>query len=383
MTTIQHEITLDYYDGPVVFEGRDRIGGNYVAVLGGGNEVNPVYAVVGVSPESLYAFRNGEVDLRALMLEAGSKEWFLTTPGDVVGEFDLELQRTQLEKSDYLPNHGYLLDPATSSDIVVLDAAQRRENLVIELKAEPPESRSGNRIHLDSLVQLLVLMQKLVGHAYRSVQKERGKRILTGSRWDEAVRMDVVVPAIPGSFCMLLEARSKYHDTEECALASSLQYIDALFESSNSKKTTSAANHFLQSSGHLASTYFKLLNFLAKEKVGFHYTWADPSSSKARQSSMTAKRALRLSNSLLESKKPESTHVTLTGRLVQADLKSGTWRLESGNNPHRGKVTADRSTLNGLKVGKMYRFDCIEDIVVSAKTGREVRTLKLVKAKPA
>ena len=377
MRTIRHSATLDYYDGPVLFEGRDRIGGNYVAVLGGSNDVDPVYAVVGVSPDKLYEFRNGKVDLRSLMIEAGSEEWFLATQNRVSGDFELEPQRSKLAASDYLPGFGYTLDPATSSDVAVLDAARRRDNLVIELKAEPPESTDDHRIRLNNLVQLLELMQKLIGHAYNATQKDRGRRQTGGLLGNEALRMDVVVPAMPGSFCMLLEGVKQSHDSKESELALSLRRVDSLFEGIGSSKPKSMIELLSHERGHLASTYMKLLEFLAKEKVGFHYTWAEPSFSCARQRSITAANARRISNSIAKSIEHESKIVTLVGRLVKADLKSGAWGLESGGRLYSGKLTHNRRLIDGLVVGRRYLFTCVEHIEVAPATSKEVHRMDL------
>ena len=38
MSEIRYLRTLDYYDGPQVFEARDAIGGHYIAILGPGDE---------------------------------------------------------------------------------------------------------------------------------------------------------------------------------------------------------------------------------------------------------------------------------------------------------------------------------------------------------
>lgn len=377
MTTIQHAVTLDYYDGPIVFEGRDRIGGHYLAVAADSRDGDPVFAVVGVSPERVYQFRNGMVDLRAVMLEAGSEEWFLATQNRATEDFNLEPQRTELAASAYLPDSGFRLDPAASSDVAVLDAAQRRDNLVIELKAEPPESEDGNRIHLDSLVQLLDLMQRLVGHAYRAARREAPGGWNAPPRVDEAVRMDVVVPAMAGSFCMLLEAGSETYDFGESELSRGLRRLDALFENAGSRNSRRTVAHVRDTGGHLAGTYVKLLNFLSDESVGFHYTWAEPSFSRARQRSISAADARRLSRRMAELVEHDSEEVTLVGRLVKADLKTGAWRLESDEKAYTGNVAGDRSMLDGLIVGRRYRFWCTEDIETAQATGREARKLFL------
>lgn len=377
MKTIHQAVTLDYYDGPILFEARDRIGGNYLAVAGDGAGGDPVYAVVGISPERLHDFRNGMVDLHDVMLEEGSEEWFLATPNWATDDFQLEPQDQQLAESGYLPAKGYRLDPAVSSNVAVLDAAQRRDNLVIELKAEPRESENGHRIHLSSLMELLNLMQKLVGHAYRAARRESHDRSYTAMPVEEAVLMDVVVPAMAGSFCMLLEAGSGTHDAGERELAQGLRRVDLLFEHAGSKVVRQSVSHLKETGGHLAATYVKLLNFLAKEEVGFHYTWAEPNFSCARRQSISAARARRLSRRFAELVERESDEVTLVGRLVKADLKTGQWRLESRERAYIGNVAGDCSQLDGLVVGRRYRFWCTKVVEKKGATGKKARRLYL------
>lgn len=376
MKMIHHVATLDYYDGPILFEARDRIGGHYLALAADTRDGDPAYAVVGVSPERLSEFRGGLVDLRDVMLEAGSEEWYVALPSPTTEGFDLELQATELAASDYLPNSGYTLNAAATSDMAVLDAARRRDNLVIELKAEPPEAREGHRMHVRSLVQLLDLMQKLVNHAYRAARRELPSGWRSTVSVEEAVLMDVVVPAMPGSFCMLLEAGNRRDKLSENELSQGLRRVDALFEHATTRNATPAVAFLRDTGGRLASTYLKLLNFLAEERVGFHYTWAEPSFSRARQHSISAARARRLSRHIEEMVEFDIEEVSLEGRLVKADLKTGSWRLESGRRIHKGTVD-DGSLLSGLVVGQRYRFSCIAKIERGEATGKEVWTLQL------
>ncbi len=378
MRTIQHTVTLDYYDGPIVFEGRDRIGGIYIAVAGPDHGINPVYAVVGVSPENLYDFRNGKVDLRTLMLKAGSEEWFLASPNDSTEEFSLEPQFSELDASEYLPGSGYKLDSGISSDVAVLDAAQRRQSLVIELKVEPPESENDHRIQLASLVQLLDLTRKLVSHACKAARIEANTIRNSKTRSVKAPALDVVVPTLPGSFCMLLEERSEGQNSEENELAQGLRRIDSLFDHFGTRNVKLTEQHFRLVDQHLATTYMKLLNFLKQGKVGFLYTWAEPNFSRTHQRSIAAAQAIRLSNSIADLRKREFEEVMLQGQLVKADLKTGSWCLEFGKELYRGKLAVDPSILDGLTVGNRYTFTCREEIETVGATDRELKARYLL-----
>ena len=121
MSEIRYLRTLDYYDGPQVFEARDAIGGHYIAVLGPGNEFR--YLLAGVAPEQLHACLEGLHDLRDLLMKTdrGSRYTTTTVPskkGDV-----LTVEPFSGSLDDYLSEPGFMLEaapalePAPSTDL--------------------------------------------------------------------------------------------------------------------------------------------------------------------------------------------------------------------------------------------------------------------------
>ena len=375
MKTIRHAATLDYYDGPILFEGRDRIGGRYLAAaVDDADDGELLYAVVGVAPPELERFRGGLVDLREVMLEAGSNEWYVASYSSGTEGFELKPQETPFARSAYLPDEGYTLDPAASSDVALLDTAQRRDNLVIELRAEPPEGADGHRMHVHSLVQMLDLMQKLVGHGYRAAVRELPRNLRSVTPVDEAVLMDVVIPAAAGSFCVLLEAASNDQECGGGELSRGLEVVDALFAGAQARN---GINVLRQTGGRLASTYMKMVNFVAEERVGFRYSWAEPAFSQVRRNSISVNRARRLRDLMGEAVNQELPEVSVMGRLVRADLKTGAWALESATEVYKGTAGPNRSLLSGLVVGRDYRFLCTAEIETKRVTGKEARTFRL------
>ena len=109
--TIRATEILDYYDGIEIFAGRDEIGGSYLGVRDDISGEHDSYVVVGVRPERLREFRSGVLDLRDLMLDAPSGEWFTVLADMAYGEpMPLVRKETPLEKSDILPLPGFTLD---------------------------------------------------------------------------------------------------------------------------------------------------------------------------------------------------------------------------------------------------------------------------------
>ena len=109
MKSVHYLSMLDYCDGPLLFEARDVIGGQYLAMAVETSDGGDGYAVVGVSPERLREFRAGRLDLRALVEEAGEEDWYLTQSADFSEPLMLERQRVPMADSGFLPDHGYVL----------------------------------------------------------------------------------------------------------------------------------------------------------------------------------------------------------------------------------------------------------------------------------
>ena len=110
--TIRITEILDYDDGIRIFAARDPIGGHYIGDMIDTEGDYDRYAVVGVIPERLAAFRAGQVDLRALLLEMPGGEWYtVTLEGGIDDWRALIPQEESLAESGFLPEGGYFLEP--------------------------------------------------------------------------------------------------------------------------------------------------------------------------------------------------------------------------------------------------------------------------------
>ena len=163
---------LYYYDGPQVIEARDTIGGHYIAVMAGSEKERDRYLVVGVAPERLRQFRAGILDLRTLLVESSTEEWFIASaPSRADHQMALQAQHTSLIESDLLPDEGFILHDRPSDDLA-LNEARSRNNLVLEVTANPPEAAEGHRIRVSALTGLLIHFQSMVTHAYRAALRD-------------------------------------------------------------------------------------------------------------------------------------------------------------------------------------------------------------------
>ena len=391
MTKIWYKSTLLEYDGPQIFEARDRIGGHYIAVAVEENETDYHYMVVGTEVEKLRRFRVGELDLRSLLIESSQDGWYLTAPGlNEDQSVSLLLQQDSLLERDYLPGPNFYLHDSVEAHTLVSEA-RARDNLVVEIITDPPESETGPRIPASTLSGLMRNFQLLVYQAYRD-EIEKHNRVLTDTEIKEQSQMDVVIPAAAGSFRVLLEASNPRESYSNSELASALHVVDNLFA-----KATGIDQQQLDKpirSGSL-SQFDNLLKFLDENNTNLKFAWAEPQFDKPRCSSIstnqiqsylattkdlpepTGKEAIPVSKETdlpeftmeavkLDSRMrdiPKSTmkEVKLVGEIERVNRKRKTWALHTADgHTLTGVVDKDGDFLNGLIVGVRYEFICSE-----------------------
>jgi hypothetical protein len=193
--------------------------------------------------------------------------------------------------------------------------------------------------------------------------------------------MDVIVPATEGSFRILLEAAKTPDLLGQNELARALERVDALFDKAADPEQ--AAEAVRANRGHLAGAYLRLLRFLIKHNTGLRYSWAEPTSSKPSNQSVSEAEAVPLVSLLSGVSNLGSEPVNLLGTLEEADVTRRTWRIATPEDKYSGEVKQGGPSLEGLKIGGAYKFSCIEEIEEIEGTGREQRALYLIEHRPA
>lgn len=380
MKSIHYNRTLFYYDGPQVIEARDSIGGHYIAVMLDAEEQNDRYLVVGVSPEGLRQFRAGMLDLRKLMESGDQESWHTTTVTNLNEPLELVQQQGILSESGLLPEKGFVLHDHPSEEIA-LKEARERHNLVLEVAVEPPEAAEIHRIRVITLIDLLAHVQTMIKHAYGAALRELGSDVRKGIDKTNAHLLDVIIPAAPGSFRVIMEAVQPPDMLGQNELSRALGKIDKLFaDSGDPQKTLEEARN---NRGHLAGAYLRLLRFLVNHKTGFRYSWAEPEFNESRHYAVTEGQAGPLVEVLSGISNLGSETVVLVGSIEKANRRNGTWGILTDDGIFSGQVRDGGPSLEGLKIGSRYKFECIEEIEEIEGTGREQRTLYLTQYEPA
>ena len=375
MKTIYPTAILDYYDGVLAFEGRDDIGGHYVGAAlkpAGGYDR---YLVTGARPERLRQFRSGTLDLRTLLLEAPGGEWYITLtnsdPGDTL---TLELQAGSIaDAGEMLPLDGYILDD-TPIDDLALQQARERQNVVFEFSAEPPEAATAHRIRMNTLGGLLLQVQQVVKYAYQEAVRDLSPAARRSIDTADGHLMDAVAPAAPGSYRVILEAAKPPDMFGYGELTRGLQRFDEVFAIANHPDAALEMMH--KHRGRLAGSFIKLMAFLTVNRTGLDYSWAYPSAQAARYGGVSEAGARQLSAVLSGVTHLGTEHITLVGEFERVNRGRGDWGLLTQDGIKTGVIAEDGPSLNGLQVGKLYRFECQEDTELDA-AGREKHTLYL------
>lgn len=378
MKYIYYKATLVYYDGPQVFEARDKIGGHYIAISIASSRNVDDFLIVGVSPEELRHFHLGSIDLRELILRGERSEWYKL---DSELSFDepmaLKIQRDYLSDSDkMLPNAGFYMhdDP---TDVDIIKEARERNNSILQITTEPRESIEDHRMAVDTYTELLQRIQSLVQHTYRSLLSGNVSKNMDNKN---ACSMNVVVPASAGSFRVVLESAKGPDLLGDIELTRALEQLDLFFDTTDNPERT--IKLLTKNRGRLAHSYLKFMEFLSSHDIGMKYSWADPSSKVPSRRSISTGEAALLAEKLSEINNLSPKVVSFEGTADKGDGTNKTWRLHTDQGRISGSVREDGPTLNGLKIGTRYRFTCEEETFVTEATGAKKRTFFLTKYEP-
>jgi len=98
---------LDYFDGPQIVEARDLIGGHYLGVRIPEGPAGD-FLVLGVEPDRLKAFRNGELSLLDL-IQTRPYGWYFGSLADEETSLVVRELMDQDIPEDCLPGPNYFL----------------------------------------------------------------------------------------------------------------------------------------------------------------------------------------------------------------------------------------------------------------------------------
>ena len=120
---VAYRDSILYNDCELIFEAADETGRRYIAVHTGDYETGCEYLIAPASPESLIAFKNGKIDLRHLLLDSPTQEWY--TAALDVNDDDVAIALKQkynpISGRNDLPGAGFYIGVGNSRDMVQED----------------------------------------------------------------------------------------------------------------------------------------------------------------------------------------------------------------------------------------------------------------------
>ena len=166
--------------------------------------------------------------------------------------------------------------------------------------------------------------------------------------------MDVVVPAAPGSYRVILEAARQPDLFGHHELVRGLQRLDEVFAIAEHPDAALEMMH--QHRGRLAGSFIKLMAFLTLNQTGLAYSWAYPGATAARYGGVSEAGARRLYAALSGVGHLGTAPLTLVGEFERVNRSRGDWGLLTADGIKTGVIAENGPSLNGLQVGKRLPF---------------------------
>lgn len=193
--------------------------------------------------------------------------------------------------------------------------------------------------------------------------------------------MEVLVPAAPGSFRVVLASA---HPPDLCGgsfLRPAFQRIDTVFE--QAEDPSGIVAHLRENRGHFAGAALNLLRFLNQRQTGLRYAWADQISDGATRFGVSSSAVARIVEASVSAPEIATETVALTGKFRKFNRRTGVWGLLTEAGPVGGRLREGSPNLDGLEVGGRYRFLCEERIETIRVSGKDTPTRTLVSHEPA
>ena len=320
--------------------------------------------MAGAIPERLREFRTGDLDLRSLLLATPGGEWYIARAGIALGDaLDLEPQPVGIaDARDLLPLDGYTLDGGPIDD-KALKRAREHNNVVFEFSVQPPETAVDHRIRADTLGGLLSKVPRVVKYAYQDAVKKLSPAVRQSIDATDGHLMDVVA-TVPGSYRVVMEASQQPEQLNlsgDGELARGLRRLDEIFVAAG-RPDASVATMSDILRGRLGESFIRLMSFLDAKQTGLDYSWASPNFGVAVTGGISCAGAGRLAKAFSGVIDLGVEQVTLVGEFELVSRKRSIWGLLTDNGIKTGVVAEGGPSLNGLEVGKRYRFNCQEKI---------------------
>ena len=410
---IRHDRTMDYYDGILLFEARDYIGGHYIASILETGKDSDRYLLTGCEPGELRLLRSGGTDLRSLLERSARHGWCIAELTKLDEPLKVGPAKEGPITEDLLPKPGMLIAEA-EVDHRVVATARERDNVVIQVAVETIEDAGNLKIDARTLSNLITYVQSLTRQAviHPTPQKLGGRTLERLPK--EAHQLDVI-DLSPGSTRVTFQGVHRTPFGNQLPLSRAMEELDEVLRHSGDPDATKET--LLGRDPRIASAYLNLLKFLRTKKTSLSCTWATPQSTRPHHRNIPladtyklveildcpldvpvepqrGRRMIRMGwrgetmseeAAMLEGRgetMPEET-VMLEGTLEMVDRTHGRWRiLDLEGRPAEGTMNPDGIPISLLTIGARYTLVCMETLTQGTSGAKRATHLHLQQIDP-
>ena len=321
---IQHSETLVFYDAPQVFVAKDNIGTHYLCLLTeSSTHGQDNFLCIAISNSRILEFKRGKTDLRGLFeYPEIPGQWFVGVPSI---NNDLILESTDLNP-EWLPEPGFFLEPDGNADGLIAQEAIEKQRPIIHFSLNPPESKDEAKISIQNLVIPLSALNRMLTHAY----KKASKAFSVQADEIDALRPEVFAQS-SGSFKIHIQAQP-LEDRDVYGGSLIEQTMNIIYKM---MELTGSENYQTDSSlhpykGHLLSSYKTLLDYVVENSAPITLSFSMPHKIPVRNS-VSVDSAKKMQMFLNERKELAVENVELTGAVLMADSRKGSWILQASD----------------------------------------------------
>lgn len=364
-------------DAPELVLARDAVGRQYLCSLIERNERGDQFLAVPISPVRLAQFRTGGKDLRAVLVESETGEYYEGWFKRIDGRPSIAIEPLPVLPDEWLPDQGFFLNQyyrhVEDSDVV--REALARNTAVVVCALDPPEARDSAKIDADRLLQYVGGFQALVKHVVNEINRKLPKA--------QRAQFGLVPGALQvfefseASFKIHFQAKQQADLFGSSQVGQALATIDELMMASG-VPVEEGLETVRKNKGLVVGAYKKVLRFIASESAPLTYRWADPSMAGASGAVVTPTEAAAMSAAIDQEKDLESEIRVIRGRFERL-VKGGSWAIMTDDRRIVGEVHEDypNALAGAVFENQLYDLTC-EERVGETAVGKQTTKFFLI-----
>lgn len=364
---------LVYYDMPELFIATDEVETSFICLLVDINDNVPNYIATAISSNRLSSFIKGQVELREILTQPESKEWYTF----IIDNEQILARRAEFEviPEQFLPDNGFYLNNEIMDNSSIVQEVVEKDNAVIHLALS--DDKDEYSIDADDLGDVVKLYSIMLENSYKKgliEHKAKDKKALI-------VPMNFKLRAFAASrasFNIHLYSQSQKDLFGNCMIEFGLEKIDQIL--TDYANDEELINSLKSIKGHAVSSLKKILKKIIDEKLKLKHKWFAPNQEQVHYHIVDTDKAQKIYDILNLSEELTEEIREFIGVFVQADVERGTWRIKTLEEGKEFSGEANPEELKGITLDTVtYKLIC-QEIIEEFKVTEKERTKYIFKS---